>query len=97
MAVFIPMTFPLISARGPPLLPGLIAVSVCISPSKMKSAPGKGLPRALTTPDETRALSFDRHNTVRKVACHSNAVDADYALAKLLDCSSNLALKRCEN
>jgi len=31
MAVFIPMRFPELSKRGPPLLPGLIAASVCIT------------------------------------------------------------------
>src|SRR5438034_4268344 len=53
IAVFIPITLPLISAKGPPLFPGLMAVSVWIRPSKMKSAPGRVLPRALTTPRDT--------------------------------------------
>lgn len=31
IAVFIPMRFPELSRSGPPLLPGLIAASVCIT------------------------------------------------------------------
>src|SRR5438309_11824015 len=50
IAVLIPITLPLMSASGPPLFPGLIAVSVWIRPSKMKSAPGKGRPRHLSRP-----------------------------------------------
>ena len=52
MAVFIPITCPLMSASGPPELPGLIAASVWINPSKMNSAQGIGRPNAPITPSE---------------------------------------------
>jgi len=42
--------------------------------------------------NETRALSFNRYDAVCEISCYSDAVNADNALAELLDRSSNLTL-----
>ena len=69
IAVLMPMTLPSRSASGPPLLPGLMAASVCTRPSRTKSVPGSGRPSALMTPMDTvgapgspRALPIARTN-----------------------------------
>ncbi len=61
--VFIPITWPFLSASGPPELPGLIGASVCIMATPAHSAlmgpaisqpyEGSTRPIALTIPDVT--------------------------------------------
>ena len=50
MAVFTPITWPLLSSSGPPLLPGLIAASVWIMSSSRESSSRIVRPSELITP-----------------------------------------------
>ncbi len=58
IAVFIPITLPLRSINGPPLLPGLIAASVCTNPTiNLPVLTSIERSTALTTPTVTECES----------------------------------------
>ena len=57
ISAFTPMTSPLMSARAPPELPGLMAASVWIMFTATSASFCKGRSTALTTPEVTVPLS----------------------------------------